>query len=140
MSNLESVGEAAAQVNYILSPADREIWKVISRRRGAAQAITIEDIARLIWPNEWSQSEGHRASIARGIKASVRRLRRAGFKIGASRQNPPGFFAITNARELADTVRPLMRQAIDQLQTIESLTGKQYYVRELAGQMRLFGN
>jgi len=140
MGELEAVRDIMARGDFALSPADREIARLISTRRGAAQAITIEEIAQLIWPNDWSQSEGERASIARGIKASVRRLRRAGFKIGSSRQEPPGFFMITNPQELAATVRPLLNQAIDQLRTIEALTGKQYYVRELAGQMRLFGN
>ena len=129
---------------------DLEIAKIILARQGADLALTIEQIAQEIWPSEWwlvrGESHGfpaypYRAKIIRAIKAAVRRLRRAGEKIGSSRgsrNRPSGYYAIANADELADTVRPMLRQAVDMLRTVEKLTGHGYYSHELAGQQRLF--
>lgn len=129
-----------AELQYpILTPLDRQVAQVIMCARGARQAITIKQITVEIWPG--SPYPAAFQPLARVIKASVRRLRRAGLKIGSargSRGNPPGYYMIETARELAMTVKPLLDQALDELKTIEALTGNQYYVRELTGQRKLF--
>jgi hypothetical protein len=123
---------------------------VIAKRRGEALAISIEGIAMELWAYEWSccvsEKKGfpvypHRANLQRLIKQAVRALRRKGKKIGSSRGSkhaPPGYYMITTSAELAKTVAPLVRQAIDELGTVEALTGKNFYTAELAGQQRLF--
>lgn len=135
--SFEDVGEIAQHNEFVLTPVDRQIAQIISAHRGSAQAITIEAIAQSLWLEEWYKHNG-RQRCERAVKASVRRLRRAGWKIGSRRGENPGFFMIQNSRELTDTVRPLFRQFVDMARTIEALTGKQYYARELEGQMRLF--
>jgi hypothetical protein len=126
-----------------------EIKRVIAQHVGAEQAITIAGIAQeqRMWPSEWwfvrTESHGfphyvYRATIQRAIKRAVRRLRRQGVKIASRRGDRPGYFMIQTPEELAKTVAPLLRQALDELKTIEALTGREYYVRELAGQMKLF--
>lgn len=122
----------------LLDHPDRDVILALRElHSGAMRAISIRDLGDLLY----------RAfdcdAAPRDLKASVRRLRRAGFKIGSTRGSktmPPGYYMIETAEELAATVRPLFRQAIDQLRTIEALTGKNYFTRELAGQMKLFEN
>jgi hypothetical protein len=64
-------------------------------------------------------------------------------KVGACRgsrdgKKAVGYYVISTRQELSATVRPLLRQAIDELKTIEALTGRGMYTRELEGQERLF--
>ncbi len=145
------ISEIARGSSLLLNPADRQIAALIAQCRGAARTITITEIAETLWPRDWAGEdrdgarianepdlERKRKAISRGIKASVRRLRRAGYKIGSRRNENPGFFMIQTAKELSETVRPLLHQAVDQLKTIEALTGRQMFARELAGQARLF--
>jgi hypothetical protein len=123
-----------------------EISRIILQHQGAESPITIEAIAQQLWPREWwfvrGESHGfpiypYRAKIQRAIKAAVRKLRRAGRKIGSARGKQAGYYMITSTSDLARTVRPLLEQAIDELRTIEALTGKGHYVAELEGQLRL---
>jgi len=135
-------------LRFDLGPEHPEvaIQRLIAEHVGAAQAVTIEAIAVALWPSEWwfvgRESHGmpeypHRAKLQRVIKKWVRSLRRKGIKIAPCRGKPPGYYMISNAKELSAAVRPLLRQALDELKTIEALTGKGYYSRELAGQMQL---
>lgn len=117
---------------------ETEILLMIYKRVGAHNAITIDEILAAL---ESLDLSGKHKNNARLVKQVVRDARRRGIKIGSTRgsiENPPGYYTIITADELAATVRPLMRQAVDQLRTIEALTGKGYVVRELAGQMKLF--
>jgi len=127
-----------------------EVARVIGLHPGAERAITIEGIAQELWYMEWlvmhNDSTGHplypyRKKIQRAVKQCVRNLRRQGMKIASDRgsRGNPGYYMITNSKELAATVRPMLRQAVDELRTIEALTGKGYYSAELAGQEKLFG-
>jgi hypothetical protein len=64
-------------------------------------------------------------------------------KVGACRgsrdgKKAVGYYVISTRQELSATVRPLLRQAIDELKTIEALTGRGMYTRELEGQQTLF--
>ena len=137
----------------ILTPKDHDIAEIIARRRGAAQAVSIDEITRELMSRaeESELRAGFKPaptqSMAklweRSIKDSVRRLRRAGMKVGACRgsrdgKKAVGYYVISNAQELRATVRPMLRQAIDELRTIEALTGRGMYARELEGQQKLF--
>ena len=133
--------------DFSLEHSEQEVGRIIGAHQGAAMAISIESIAQELWPTEWwlisNDPTGHptyprRKSIQREIKQCVRNLRRAGIKIASNRGANFGYYMITNARELADTVAPMLRQAVDELRTIEALTGKGYYAAELAGQEKLF--
>jgi hypothetical protein len=147
--HFQSLGEIAAAsplMQKMLTPKDRDIAEIIARRRGAAQAISIEEITRELLTGKGESEVGSRESVAklweRSIKDSVRRLRRAGMKVGACRgsrdgKKAVGYYVISTAGELRATVRPMLRQAIDELKTIEALTGHGFYTRELEGQARL---
>lgn len=125
----------SAVIPGLLDHPDRDVILALQEfHAGAMRAISIRDLGELLY------RAYDCAASPRDLKASVRRLRRAGFKIGSTRGSktaPPGYYMIETADELAATVRPLFRQAIDQLRTIEALTGKDYFARELAGQMKL---
>ena len=117
-----------------------EVQRVIAAHVGELESITIEGISQELWPTEWwfvrGDSKGfpvypHRKRIQRKLKAIVRKLRRGGCKIASGRGDHPGYYLISNAKELEATVRPLLRQAIDELRTIEALTGRNYYTGEL---------
>jgi hypothetical protein len=123
---------ASPQHAELLMPQDLMVWAAIELPREDGHPARIDDLCRSVWP------EHSRETARRAVKASVRRLRRAGYKVGSTRGEDPGLYVIRTSQDLARTVRPLLRQALDQLKTIEALTGKQYYVRELAGQMLLF--
>jgi len=142
-------------LSAMLTPKDKDIAAIIAKRQGAALAISINDIARQVageLAGEGDVAQGSPSSPAallkmweRSIKDSVRRLRRSGMRIGSCRNPKPGtrhpaagYFVITTADELRSTVRPLLRQAIDELRTIEALTGKGMFAAELEGQARLF--
>jgi hypothetical protein len=133
---------------FLLVHPEFAIRDVILLHEGAAQAITIEGIALDIWRTQWgfvrADSKGfpiypYRKKIQRVVKACVRHLRRMGLKIASGRGANAGYYMIQTADELAKTVRPMLNQAIDELKTIEALTGRGYYSAELEGQMALFG-
>jgi len=146
----QSAGEVfsgLAVLEKLLTPKDRDIAGIIARRRGAAQAISIDEITRELLAQRCSgpdlSGSNFEELMARSIKDSVRRLRRAGMKVGACRgsrdgKKAVGYYVISTRQELSATVRPLLRQAIDELKTIEALTGRGMYTRELEGQERLF--
>jgi len=149
-AGFQSAGEVfsgLAILEKLLTPKDRDIAAIIARRRGAAQAISIDEITRELLAQRCSGpdlSGSHFEELMeRSIKDSVRRLRRAGMKVGACRgsrdgEKAVGYYIISTRQELTATVRPLLRQAIDELKTIEALTGRGMYTRELEGQQRLF--
>jgi len=112
-----------------LSPLHQRVAELIERHVGEAEAIPI----RALGPELFRDGAAH----DREVKALVRDLRRLGLKIGSKRTEPYGYYMISTARELASTVAPLLRQAIDELRTIEALTGRGYYTRELEGQLKL---
>lgn len=126
----------SAVIPGLLDHPDRDVIVALGAyHSGAMRAISSRDLGDLLYRAYECDAS------PRELKASVRRLRRAGYKIGSTRGSkvtPPGYYMIETADELAATVRPLFRQAIDQLRTIEALTGKDYFARELAGQMKLF--
>jgi hypothetical protein len=148
----QSAGEVfsgLAILEKLLTPKDRDIAGIIARRRGAPQAISIDEITRelvvqhKVGADSSSTPAGFQTLWERSIKDSVRRLRRAGMKVGACRgsrdgKKAVGYYIISTRQELSATVRPLLRQAIDELKTIEALTGRGMYTRELEGQERLF--
>ena len=150
--DFQSAGEVfsgLAILEKLLTPKDRDIAAIIARRRGAAQAISIDEITRelvvqrKVGADSSSSPAAFQTLWERSIKDSVRRLRRAGMKVGACRgsrdgKKPVGYYIISTPQELSATVRPLLRQAIDELKTIEALTGRGMYTRELEGQERLF--
>jgi hypothetical protein len=153
MNKQEAGGKPGDHHRFKFRPAGDPvelIEQVIAKRQGARLAISIEEIARELWPYEWSwcvaERNGfpaypHRAQLQRAIKGAVRELRRQGRKIGSCRGSkvaPAGYYMITTSAELALTVAPLLRQAVDELRTVEALTGRNYYTAELAGQQRLF--
>ena len=122
-----------------LSPHDRRIGNLIALHRGASKAVTIREIGERLWPQEWAVDAARR-TVERRIKDSVRTLRRVGVKVGTKRaqlDGPVGIFLIETAAELRATVGPFLRQALDELKTVEALTGKGYYSSELEGQMKL---
>ena len=130
----ESIGGLSARrpdVPNNFPPLHRHLIEILARHLGHDRAVAIRNLG----PQLYGDGDPH----DREIKALVRELRRAGLKIGSKRTEPAGYFMITNARELAATIAPLLRQAIDELRTIEALTGRGYYARELEGQMRLLG-
>jgi hypothetical protein len=151
-AGFQSAGEVfsgLAVLEKLLTPKDRDIAGIIARRRGAAQAISIDEITRelvvqrKVGADSSSTPAGFQTLWERSIKDSVRRLRRAGMKVGACRgsrdgKKAVGYYVISTRQELSATVRPLLRQAIDELKTIEALTGRGMYTRELEGQERLF--
>jgi hypothetical protein len=127
---METAGAAAIVAN-LTYPA-REVGAIILDHRGEANAISIAEIAQMLW------TQASHAAAERAIKAAVRELRRAGVKVGSRRTEPVGYFMIQTTQELSATVRPLLRQAVDELRTIEALTGRGFFTAELEGQMRLF--
>ena len=149
-AGFQSAGEVfsgLAILEKLLTPKDRDIAAIIARRRGAAQAISIDEITRELLAQRCSGPDLSGSNfgelMARSIKDSVRRLRRAGMKVGACRgsrdgKKAVGYYVISTRQELSATVRPLLRQAIDELKTIEALTGRGMYTRELEGQQTLF--
>jgi hypothetical protein len=149
-AGFQSAGEVfsgLAVLEKLLTPKDRDIAGIIARRRGAAQAISIDEITRELLAQRCSgpdlSGSNFEELMARSIKDSVRRLRRAGMKVGACRgsrdgKKAVGYYVISTRQELSATVRPLLRQAIDELKTIEALTGRGMYTRELEGQQTLF--
>jgi len=149
-AGFQSAGEVFSGLTILeklLTPKDRDIAAIIARRRGAAQAISIDEITRELLAQRCSgpdlSGSNFEELMARSIKDSVRRLRRAGMKVGACRgsrdgKKAVGYYVISTRQELSATVRPLLRQAIDELKTIEALTGRGMYTRELEGQERLF--
>jgi hypothetical protein len=70
--------------------------------------------------------------MARRIRKIVNRLRTLRWKIGSS-SNPkdPGVFICRNVKELNNTVRGIMTHAIEELRTVEALTGRGCYSMEL---------
>jgi hypothetical protein len=148
-AGFQSAGEVfngLAVLEKLLTPKDRDIAGIIARRRGAAQAISIDEITRELLTQRCTcdvSASNFEELMARSIKDSVRRLRRAGMKVGACRgsrdgKKAVGYYVISTRQELSATVRPLLRQAIDELKTIEALTGRGMYTRELEGQQNLF--
>jgi hypothetical protein len=148
-AGFQSAGEVfsgLAVLEKLLTPKDRDIAAIIARRRGAAQAISIDEITRELLTQRCTcdlSASNFEELMARSIKDSVRRLRRAGMKVGACRgsrdgKKAVGYYIISTRQELSATVRPLLRQAIDELKTVEALTGRGMYTRELEGQERLF--
>lgn len=130
---------AEARTTALLSHHDRKLGNLLARHRGAANAVTIREIGERLWPQEWAVDAARR-NVERRIKDSVRTLRRVGVKVGTKRtqlDGPAGIFLIETAAELRATVGPFLRQALDELKTVEALTGKGYYSLELEGQMKL---
>lgn len=73
----------------------------------------------------------------RALKDIVRELRRTHWvMIGASRGQPSGYFIIRDELDLAVGVGPYRDQAIDAIQTVKLLAGKETVI-ELLGQMRM---
>ncbi len=64
----------------------------------------------------------------RRIRECVKTLRFLRWKIGSS-SNPrdPGIFICRNVKELNNTVRGIMLHAIEELRTVEALTGQGHY-------------
>lgn len=124
---------------------DLQVLQIVKEHRGADQAASIAVIAARIWPEDYALYAGSRkwmANRARGIKAAVRALRRAGFPVGSTRggsgNRPPGYFLIRTRDEMERTLGPLRRQALDMLVTGGRLAGAQdAKLKELAGQIRL---
>ena len=98
----EPVGDVLKRLaeTGVIEDVDQKLAAEIRERQGAAQAITIAELATRLWPDDWADPK-QRPSIERGIKASVARLRLNGkLLIGSSRSKPYGYYMITTRAEL----------------------------------------
>jgi hypothetical protein len=126
------------------------IEQVIAKHVGADNAISMEGIGQEVWRYHWSCNVAgkhgfpvypHRENCRRLIRETVRELRRQGKQVGSSRgtkTKPPGYFMIVNHDELVDTVRTKYHQVLDELETIEALTGKDFNSSLLATEFAEF--
>lgn len=115
---------------------ERAVLRCLEQALGREKAVALKEIGRQTGLSD------------RAIKGVVESLRSAhGLKVGSCRAQPDlqthgvGYYWITNAEELLDTVRPFVRQAVTMLRTADALTGGRYgFARaalERAGQLRL---
>jgi len=91
--------------------------------QGATNKVTVAVLNQQLFPER---------RMARRIREIVKRLRGLRWKIGSS-SNPrdPGLFIIRNVAELNNTVKGIMTHAIEELRTVEALTGQGHYSAEL---------
>jgi hypothetical protein len=145
-----SLQPPAPGLRYNLGPGDPEmaIAEIVMQRKGADQAITIEGIANLLWPNAWwfisNDSTGHpryphRAKIQRNVKGCISHLVRTGDRMIVSNRGAsnPGYYVPVRREEVDRAVRTFVRQAVQMLSRAHKLTGDPRY-NELAGQATLF--
>lgn len=123
------------------------IAQLILTHQGAEQAITIEAIAKNLWPTEWGyiedDSTGHptypnRVKIQRAIKQHVADLvNLEGNIIVANRgSKTPGYYVPTTKKEVDRAIQTGLRQAVNMIRRMRRLSGNPRY-DELAGQLVL---
>jgi hypothetical protein len=126
------------------------IAKLIMERQGAEQAITIESIAKELWPTEWSltvaDSYGkptypYRLKLQRAIKQWIADLVNLEGKLIVSNRGArhPGYYVPVTREEVDQAARTYVRQAVQMLRRARRLTGNERY-GELAGQLCLIAN
>jgi hypothetical protein len=134
---------------FDLGPADpaAAIAELVLLHQGADQAITIEGIAKKLWPYQWGfitdDSTGHpiypnRARLQREIKGYVADLVNLEKKVIVSNRGHrnPGYYVPIRREEIDAAERTFIRQAVAMIQRARRLTGNARY-EELAGQLTL---
>lgn len=108
-----------------LSPKHRDLLQLLRPHKGRAQARPISAIAERLGMSE------------RDVKAAVKSLvEDFGLPIGASRQEPHGYFFIVSADDLEFALRPLANEVISIARRMRKLGGSAI-VKEMLGQIRV---
>lgn len=117
-----------------------EILRIIASHKGAAQAVSIRQILRVMNAGLEDYALHPSAGVGwneRNVKAAVKDLiERFGIPIGGSRKPPYGYFLILTAEDQADAARPLVNELKSISRRVRSLSSKQDLAR-LFGQVQL---
>jgi hypothetical protein len=124
------------------------VRELIARHVGAANAITVQQIAEKLWHHQWWFSRQdptnraeypHREEVQRRVKGLVSRLKRKEKNIGVCRghrNDPPGYYLIANEDERRKSLLPYYDQAVSMLRTVHEQTGVDLFVPELMAKRR----
>ena len=121
----DTAADVLAQSTIPAKASERRIYDLIATHRGHASPISIETLHRITGMSE------------RGIKGAVAELivtHRV--LIGASRQEPVGYFMIESDEDREVASAPLMGQIIQMARRLRAINGKQN-VREWLGQLSI---
>lgn len=110
------------------TPLEALVAGLIWRRKGRREPISIAEILRL------SGVDGLSERKVKDVVEQLRTMHR--MPIGASRQEPAGYFRIMDAADREAAVRPYREQIISMWRTLRVLDSQEK-LRELHGQLRL---
>jgi hypothetical protein len=144
-----SIATLGPGLRFDFGPRDRAlaIAKVVLTHQGAEEAITIEGIAKALWPTEWGMivpdSHGnpkykHRGRLQREIKGHIADLVNLEKQVIVSNRGHrnPGYFIPVRKEEIDAAVRTFTRQALCMLSRAHKLNHDPRYA-EMAGQLTL---
>jgi hypothetical protein len=130
----------------VLADPDREIARIIMQRRGKANAISIEEICKGLWPSAWYgggssdavELHKRRNELARTVKASVERIRReARLPIAATKASPGGYYVPVTAEECDECYRRMVNEGVKLILNARLFRPEADIVQELRGQLKL---
>lgn len=141
---------AAARAAQLPKP-DCEIAAIILNHRGKSNPVSIEEICKMLWLQEWNgasldaTADGwvdhlrrSRTNLIRSVKASVERIRnQTRIPIASWKGEPGGYFVPETAEEADEYAHRIFGEAVKMMQTAQLFSPKTDWVQEMRGQLQL---
>lgn len=135
LASAREIARSQAISDLVLTTWDKAIRALVEPRRGRANAIKIEEIGQLLWPDDWAKNRDH---VVRRIKESAERLRLfAGFRMVASKSKPYGYFVPATAEEADEYAERMFREGVKLLRLARLFRPDRDWVQEMRGQLQL---
>lgn len=129
-----------------LAEPDSKIAEIILQHRGKKSAVSIEEICKALWPQEWAYGgagdaaavHARRNNLIRSVKASVERIRKeAQVPIAATKAPPYGYYIPVTAEECDECYRRLFGEGVKLILLSRLFRPDADVVQELRGQLRI---